>query len=376
MTSLAIKDFTTLVNDQVTAIQGQNAKLVDLQVGSILRAVVEANAGVSLWQENNILLLYSAIRASTSSGADLDSWMADFNFFRLPAVSASGAATFSRFTATQTATIPVGDVVQTADGSQQFSVVADSTNAAFNAALNAYVLPTGTASVSVPVTALVAGTGANVSAGQINSLFQPIPYVDSVSNALAFTNGEPAESDQAFRARFVLYIGSLSKGTLTAVESAVDDVQTGLFYDVVENFDTEGNSKPGFFYVVVDDGSGSPPTSLINNVWTAVNAVRPLTSTFTVVGPTRLGVNIVMSAVIASGYDAAATKALIVSVLTGYLALLNVGSSLPYTRIAQVAYDASPGVVEIVAGYTVNGGTADLVATGTTAIRPGTITVN
>ena len=47
--SITSKDFATLVSDQVTAIQGASSKLVDLTVGSILRAVVEANAAVVLW---------------------------------------------------------------------------------------------------------------------------------------------------------------------------------------------------------------------------------------------------------------------------------------------------------------------------------------
>ena len=60
--------------------------------------------------------------------------MADFGLTRLPAVAATGQVTFSRFTNTLQAVVPFGSLVQTADGSQKFTVVTDATNSGYNLA--------------------------------------------------------------------------------------------------------------------------------------------------------------------------------------------------------------------------------------------------
>jgi hypothetical protein len=73
-----------------------------------------------------------------------------------------------------------------------------------------------------------------------------------------FANGSDAESDAAFRLRFVEYISSLAKATPAAVDYAITSLQLGLTDVIVENYDYAGNYKPGSFYTVIDDGSGSP----------------------------------------------------------------------------------------------------------------------
>ncbi|MEF9481383.1 hypothetical protein [Ralstonia sp. 1B3] len=99
--SIQTQDWVTLVRNQVAAIQGYAKVLVDLTVGSVLRAVVEANAAVTVWLQGLILQVLAITRAATSSGSDLDTWMADFGLTRLAAVPATGSVTFSRFTVTQ-----------------------------------------------------------------------------------------------------------------------------------------------------------------------------------------------------------------------------------------------------------------------------------
>src|SRR5574340_85330 len=169
MANITTQDFSTIVRTIVTAIQGGARTLVDLTVGSILRAVVEANAAVVLWLQGLILQLLATTRAATSNGSDLDTWVADYGLTRLPAVAATGQVSFSRFTATQQAVVPIGSTVQTGDGSQQYSVTIDTANAAYSAALGGYVLAAGVSSVSVPVAAAKAGAAGNAAIGQINT---------------------------------------------------------------------------------------------------------------------------------------------------------------------------------------------------------------
>lgn len=372
--AITTQDFTTLVRNQVTAIQGAAKVLVDLTVGSILRAVVEANAAVILWLQGLILQLLAITRAATSSGADLDSWVGDFGLTRLAAVAASGQVSFARFTPSQQAVVPVGTTVQTGDGSQQFAVTLDTTNPAYSATLGGYVLAAGVGSINVPVAASTAGAGGNVSAGQLNTLTQAVPGVDTVSNAAAFTNGVDAESDSALRIRFIAFVASLSKATKGAVGYAITSLKQGVIYTLVENQQYNGTTDYGYFYVVVDDGTGSPGSTFLSNASNAIDAVRGVSIRFGVFAPVVVTANVSMTITTAAGYDHNAVVGLVGTALRSYINALLLGQTLTYSRLAQVAYDASPGVTNVTA-VLLNGATADVTATSQQVIKAGTLTV-
>jgi uncharacterized phage protein gp47/JayE len=372
--AITTKSFTTLVQDVVTAIQGSATGLVDLTIGSVLRAVTEANATVTLWLQGMILQLLATTRAATSSKDDLYSWMADFGITPLPAVAASGLVTFSRFTATAQAVIPVGATVLTADGSQSYTVDLDTTNAAYSAPLAGYVLAAGTTSVSLHVTAIAVGIAANAVAGQVALINQPIPGVDTVTNGTAFTNGVEVEQDAALRARFIVWLASLSKATAAAVGSAIASLEQGLTYSLTENVNYAGAAQPGYFFVVVDDGTGAPPAALLSTVYNAIDAVRAVTITFGVFAPVKVTANIAMTITTAAGYGHAATAALVATALSNYVNALTIDGDLTFSRLTQIAYDASPGVINVT-GVTLNGGTADLTASKLQVIKTGTVSV-
>ncbi|QAU22606.1 baseplate protein [Dyella sp. M7H15-1] len=362
MPPITSKSFTQIVSDIATGIQGRVRALLDFSEGSALLAVSEAISAVVIWLQSLILVLLNTTRAALCTGFDLDSWMADYGLTRIQATPATGQVTFARFTPTMQATIAVGTQVQTGDGTQSFTVIADATQAAFNAALNAYIIPAGTRSISATVMAVTAGTGGNVSAGSISQVGQALPYVDTVTNPSPFANGENAETDAAFRTRFISYLGSLSRATKTAIGNALLSMQTGVSYTLVENQAYNGIAQLGFFYVVVDDGSGHPSSTFLSTAYNAIDAVRPFTVSFAVFAPVTMTANVVMYVTVASGYDPVATKAAVQAATQTYLASLTLGQTCAYTRLAQVAYDASPGVTNIT-GLTLNGGTADLVVT-------------
>lgn len=379
MANITTQDFTTLVRNQVTAIQGATKALVDLTVGSILRAVVEANAAVILWLQGLILQLLAITRAATSSGADLDSWVGDFGLSRLSAVAASGQVTFARFTPTQQAVVPVGTTIQTGDGSQQFIVVLDTANPNYSSVLGGYVLTAGVASINVPVSASTAGSGGNVSAGQLNTLTQAVPGVDTVSNAAGFTNGTDAESDAALRLRFIAYIASLSKATKGAIDYAITSLKQGLTYTRVENQQYNGTTDYGYFYIVVDDGTGAPGSTLLNSVAAAIEAVRGFTIRYGVFAPVISTANVAMTITTAAGYVHSDVVTLVTAALQSYINTLPRDATtqiqtLPLSRLAQVAYDASPGVTNVT-GVTINSGTADMTADAQHVIKAGTIGV-
>ena len=86
--NLRLKGFAQLIQDMSATLQSSATALVDVSVGSVLRAIFEANASVVLWLQWLVLQVLQTTRASTSTGSDLDSWMADFGLSRLPAAAA------------------------------------------------------------------------------------------------------------------------------------------------------------------------------------------------------------------------------------------------------------------------------------------------
>ncbi len=373
---LSLRTFTSLVEDMAATVQGRAAKLVDFGAGSVTRAILEATASTALWLQYVGIQILLTARLSTSTGSDVDSFVADYGLARLPAVAATGQVTLSRYAPTGSASVPVGAIVRTGDASQSFAVTADATNPAFDVPSQSYLVPAGVASVTVPVQAQVAGAAGNVSAGAIVLVGSAVPGINLVSNAAGLANGANAESDDALKARFQAYIASLSKSTLTAVEAAVAGVEQGLTYSVAENADEAGGWRPGHFVVTLDDGSGTPSDALKSQVYAAVDAVRPIASTFSVQSPQVLVANVSMSITPAPGVSKAALVPVIAQAVTDYVDALGVGTPLPLTMLAVTAYGAQPGAVRSVSLVSVNGDPVNDITPGPRqTVKVGTVTV-
>jgi len=372
---LSLQNFTSLVQNMAASVQSAATQLLDLTVGSTLRAVLEANASIALWMQWLILQVLQTTRAATSAGADLDSWMADMSLVRLPAVSASGLVTFSRFTASAVTLVPVGALVRTADGTQTFAVIASSTVAAFNVAQNGYVLAAGVASLDLPVQALAPGSAGNVQAGSVSLLASAVPGIDAVTNVNAFQNGLDAEQDSAFRARFQNFIDSRSRATPLAIGYAIGNIQQGLEYTIQENVDTTGNPRLGSFVVTVDDGSGNPSSSLLATVAAAVDAVRPIGSIFAVQPPSVIQANVELTVAVVPTTAHAQAAGAVGAAIAAYIDALPIGAPLPISRVVQLAYDAHPAVRNV-SQVQINSATADITPPASGVVKAGTIAVN
>lgn len=368
--AITTQSFTTLVRQQVAAIQAKASTVLSFVTGSLELARAQAVAGVAMWLQSIVLQLLSTTRLATSTGSDVDSFVADFGITREAAIAATGAVTFSRYTATQSATIPVGTLVQTADGTQSFSVIGDATKATWNSTANAYIIPAGTTSADVTVQAINAGVQGNVNANTITTLSTAIIGVDTVNNAAAFINGVDAETDAALRARFVSYIQSLKEGIKSAVAYAITSLEQGIQYTLVENEAYDGSVQNGYFYVVINPYT----TQLQTMVYSAIDAIRPLGITFGVFAATQLTANVSMTATAASGYTHTQIAAAIQAAVSSYIATLPLGGTLSWSRLYAIAYGVAG--VQSVTSLTLNSATSDLVATSKEAIVSGTITVN
>lgn len=372
---LSLQTFTNLVQGMAAAVQSSAAQLLDLSVGSTLRAILEASASVALWMQWLMLLVLQMTRAATSNGGDLDSWMADFSLVRLAASPASGMVAFSRYNSGAGALIPVGALVRTIDGSETFAVVANSSVTAWNSDLNGYIIGSGVSSLDVPVVAQTAGSCGNIQADWIVVLATALSGVDSVSNGAGFTNGIDAELDNAFRLRFQNFLSSRAQATLCAVRYAISSVQQGLSYIIQENQNPSGQFQLGNFVVVVDDGSGYPSNSLLSVIQQAIEAVRPVGSTFAVFPPVVSTVDVSLTITTTASADIAVVIPQIVDAIETYVNSLSVGASLPASRVVQIAYTAASSVVNVT-GILLNNQPSDIVIQPCGVVKIGTVVVS
>jgi hypothetical protein len=401
MASLNTQSFTTGLQNFVAAVQGACKTLLDFTEGAVLLAVGEAMQGVVLWLQGLILQLLATTRLSTSVGDDVDTFCVDFmpalpgsvtaalpnGSPRLPAVSSTGAVTMARFTPTNAAFIPasikqgdgLGANIQTLDGTQTFTVVADATQPLFSVALGGYTIPAGQASGSVTVQALVGGTGGNISAGTLTVLQTGISGVDTVTNPSAYTNGINRESDPALKARLPAFFNSLSEATDGAFVFEITSTQQGLQYQLIENEDFNGQTDNGFVTIIIDDGSGNTPTSTVNLVANNIIGTRAAGIRSGVFAATKLSANVVMTIGIAQGFLAANVQPQVLAALATGINAIGLGvpgtaATLDFMLLGQIAFNV-PGVASVT-GVTLNGGTSDLAATLKQTIKAGSLTVN
>jgi len=359
--ALSVKPFSEIVSDQVSSIQGS---MEDIQFpeGSFELALVESNAGMTLWLQAIMLQVAAQIYASSSTGTALDTWMAQFGFIRNGATQASGLETFSRNTTTTQGLVQLNALVSTQVGSIQYKVYQDSTNPNWNPSLGGYVLAPGISSIDVPIQASVAGSSGNASPGAINTIISSIVGIDSVTNDAAFINGQDQETDASFRARFINYINSLYAGTLLAYETAITNGTPAIFYKIAENKDSDLVTQYGMNSIFIDDGSGDPPDSLIASILEKINAVRGLSIQNGVYAATPLTANMTLTVEIDPAFNQAQVIEAITFSVTNYVGLLNVGQPIIFTKLYQLIYQASSGVIEA-SNLLINGVAADLVPT-------------
>lgn len=384
------KTLPAIVQGFAASVQAAASGLVDFSTGSIVRAISQAQAGIALWLQGLVLIELARTRLSTSpTDADADSFVADFfgpfadgvpaSFRRLGAVSSVGTVTFSRFTASGVAVVPAPDpatglggaTVATQDGTQRFVVALDTANPAYNAGLGGYVMANGIGSVSVTANSLTTGAATNVIGGAINTITSPIPGVDSVTNASAFNNGQDTEATVDFENRFRARIAALREATPPTILSYVLGLRPGVKAVNVEGVNPDGSVHKGFFYVIVDDGTGSPTSTLLNAARAVIDQHRADGIEFSVIAPTVVTANVIFG-LTSTLIDASVDRVIAIAAVRAYINSLDIGQKLFLTRLYQVAYDASPTITDITA-LTINGSAADLAAPLPDVVKAGTV---
>lgn len=382
MATLSTKKFSTIVADFVAAVQGAAKTLVDFTEGSVLLAVAEAVAGNALWLQGLWFQTLQATRLSTSTGSDVDTWLADFmpnapgsTTPRIGARAAVGVLTFGRTTAAGSAIIPVGTQAMTSDGSQVFVVIADPLNSSYSATVSGYRVAAGVTFIDIPVNALVPGSGGNVVPGSVTLLRSSIPGIDSVTNLAPLYAGMDQETDEQLKSRFPLFIASLARGTAPAIAYGITTVQQGLQYSIIENYQHDQQFDAGYLTIIIDDGSGAPPASLVTAVTESVNIYRAAGVRFGVFPPVVVGVTVSMAIETSVGYDHNAIVSSVATAIAAYVNGLGLGKTLRWSKLEQIAYEVSPAITNV-ASLLVNGTQADVIAASYSTIKTSAVTVS
>lgn len=372
------RTFAQMVNTQIAAMVASTTAAIDTGVGSVTLALLQATSGVGLWLQGEAARIVALTRAATSTKLDLDSFYADFVFFRLGLVAAAGQLTFSRFTPSTQAVVPIGAICSTGPGGLQFIVTLDTANVNYDQTQGGYVLPINTSAISVPAKSLTSGTAGNVVPNSIQSFFQVIPGVDAVNNPAAFQGGINAETDAQYRARFPFYLAGLRSADEDAITSAILSIQPGVRWLLVNGYDWPGTAPdPGNFFVILDDGSGTPPASLLLAVTNAIQAVVALGVRFQVYAPTLVTVNVQLTIVTFVNVNHPLLVEEVSATISAWLNASPLGLGLvSISKLAQLAYETSSQIQNVpLSQILINGVNADLVLTQVQRPISGTVDV-
>jgi len=370
MTGLPSKTFAQFTQAMVSGWASSLGFPPTFQEGDAFYALMETVSAQLVFIQAQIQLVNDIARAQTSSGADLDTFYAQFGFYRIGGTLASGQVTFASFSpATSSVLIPAsnpaampptqGVIVQTQGGAIQYQVVADPTQPTWNASQNGYILAPGQSSLVATVQALLPGSAYNVTTGQLSQIGTSLAGIDTVTNAAAITNGTDAEPDATFRVRFVLFINSLSKATYGAITSAVFGIAGVSSAAIVENVNVGGYAQPGEFIATIDNGTGVPPASLVTAVQNALETVRGFTILAVAQAVTQTSVTELITVRTDPSFTQSVVNAAVQVALQTATNSLGIGAILYISALEQAAMSV-PGVISVQPGTKINGTNADL----------------
>lgn len=365
------KSFVAIVASMINRVRRTTSLITDFNVGSVWRTLVEAPAQEidDLYQQM-VRALLDAIPVSVYNS---------FDFSALPPVAAGGLVRVSITPASAVTLISAGSV---------FSI--DGNPASYTSTVDAQI-QAGASYVDVPVAASVAGAAGNIPAGQVFNVSPAPSGFVSATNLAAFLNGSDAETDDQRKARFGLFIQSLSRATTAALKYAaltasvtdaggnvIEQVKSAV---VVEAYLQVPPGPTGLVTVYVHNGVGSTSAALVAAAQQIINGYVNAAGQ-NVPGYKGAGINVVVVAAtdqslditgvltVMPGYTTAAVDVSVGAVIAAYAAGLPVGASYQASQAAALVIGVSG-----VSNWQPASPTADVAAGSNSKILPGVVTV-
>lgn len=265
------------LSDLITRIKGDFRGQVEITGPLLRRAMVDVAAtvwaGAIHTAYGYLDWIAKQIFAKTADSDSLLRKAAPYDITPIPATFATGSATATG--APDGTAIPI-DTILTLDDATKYRVT------------TGQVIAGGTA--TLPITAELAGSGANVPAGTVLAFESPIAGVDSTATVAAdITDGVDQEGIEALRARFLLRLRKPPEGgadqDYEAWALAVAGVTRAWTYP-------NENGKGTVVVRFVEDGNTPifPDGAAVAAVQAALDAKRPVTAEVTAEAPVELDV--------------------------------------------------------------------------------------
>lgn len=235
------------------------SRLSDISDAATAKHILAAAATQDAEQYYQMTLMQKLFSIDTAEGDDLDERAKDIQpalITRNQSVKAVGQLVFSRAGTTGTVIIPQGTKVKTSGNEIFVTTVAGSITPTSPEQISGHGV--GRDSDLIAAVAEVPGAAGNVVADTIIKFVKKPAGADEVTNPSAFTQGLDKESDDSFRNRLKRFVASLSRGVISALESAVlgaYDAESGrtiLFSKAVED-----PINRGYVTLYIDDGTGA-----------------------------------------------------------------------------------------------------------------------
>jgi uncharacterized phage protein gp47/JayE len=189
------------ISSQIIAVLAASEPDLDTTVGSVTRKIIDAvAASISSASLNSQMLSYQ-YDINSMTGSALDSFVQLFGMSRYPATRSVGTVSFTRGTAVDTVSVPVGTQIASENG----SVVVQT--------LTAAILDPAALTGAAPVQAVTAGPQGNVSTGTLTQIQTPVAEVTACTNVTALTGGANQETDAQLQARWSATVFKNMAGT-------------------------------------------------------------------------------------------------------------------------------------------------------------------
>jgi uncharacterized phage protein gp47/JayE len=250
------KTFETILQRMIDALVARSelSDLTDTSIAKSFMAAFARELDDAYYQTKNVIDLFSIDRAA---GEDLDERAKDYNpvvVTRIASSAATGNLQFSRAVAGPLVSIPAGVRVAVPGSSPEVIAVTTAAGSIPNLALISGLIPAVIES---------AGSNGNVAAATLTKFKGLRPTgVDTASNPSGFVGGKDAETDDSFRSRIRDTVAGLSRCTPSSIETKLKTIELPSGQRVVFVKVLEDPINLGWFYVYLDDGTGTAESTL------------------------------------------------------------------------------------------------------------------
>ncbi len=251
------KSGAEILRDLVAGVVARS-EVTDISEGSVLAQILSTVSSELAGSEYRLARIRDSFVLSRVTGSDLDQRVTELPLGGVARLSASAArGTVMRFTRVEEeegaglpdeVIVPAGATLGRLDNPSIIYATTD--DVVFPPSANA------TQSISnISVVALSPGTEGNCAPASINKILDMPSFITGISQTAPIVGGQDGESDEALRARAILYLSSLARCQPSALEyfalsfTASDD--TRVKYAAIY----EDPIRRGYSELVVDDGS-------------------------------------------------------------------------------------------------------------------------